>query len=402
MKPTREEIFHLLDSYTSGQISPGEELLLFEWLANGEETMALRDYIFEDLRHNRTVQHARDIDWLAMYRRIMGPHQNEHQEDGVTDRPPAAKKKLRYLTAFKLVAAVIVLAIGISVCFKWIKNQEQPIHIVDSVANDIAAPSVVKSVLTLSDGQKIQLGSAPSGLLATQGQIQIVKDQTDGISYAGTSKIVSNNQLTVPKGSLPVKLVLSDGSKIWLNVGSSLRYPTAFVGHERKVELEGEAYFEIAHNASKPFIVQKGDISVRVLGTHFDVNGYEDERVAKVTLLEGSVKVLKGNNEVTIKPGEQARITNKIKVAQGVDLDEVMAWRAGKFKFGQQADIGGIMRQISKWYNVDIQYEGKAKTQFWGVISRKATVSEVLKILEATGGVKFNLDGNTITVRPGK
>lgn len=401
MNLTREEIFHLLDAYTSKEITPAEEQLLFHWLSDNSESDELREYIKGAWEQNRSSQETQRVDWQAMYQRIVEVNEKDTERYYAEDNDNATiKNKLRFLSSFSVAAAVIAVAIGLTVYFKDIRTAGKQIQIANSIAKDIAAPTSVKSILTLSNGQTIQLGNASSGILAVQDNIRIVKDASDGISYAGNSSTVTYNQLDVPNGSLPVKLVLSDGSKIWLNVGSSLRYPTAFVGKERKVELKGEAYFEIAHNASMPFIVQKGDMDVRVLGTHFDVSSYDDDAIAKITLLEGSVKVFKGSNEVTIKPGQQACVTDKIKVKDDVDLDEVMAWKAGKFKFGQDADIESIMRQISKWYNVNVRYEGKVDAHFWGVVSRSANVSEVLKILEATGGVKFSLEENTITVRP--
>lgn len=404
MNLSKEEIFHLLDAYTSRDITPGEEQLLYQWLSEADQAGELREYMKMDWEQNAASPEVRRVDWQAMYQRVMESHEGNIQnvEAKVSDHAPD-KKGLRFLSFFRIAAAaLIIIAIGLTLYVKYIKTTGKQIQVARNLSKDIAAPTSVKSILTLSNGQTIQLGSSPSGVLAVQDNIKIVKNANDGISYDGNSSTVTYNQLYVPNGSLPVKLVLSDGSMIWLNVGSSLRYPTAFVGKERKVELKGEAYFEIAHNAAMPFTVQKGDMEVRVLGTHFDVNGYDDQAVAKVTLLKGAVKVFKGDHEVVIRPGQQALVTDKIKVADDVDLDEVMAWRTGKFKFTEDANIESVMQQISKWYNVNIHYEGKVNTHFWGIISRSANVSEVLKILEATGGVQFSLDGNTITVRPVK
>jgi ferric-dicitrate binding protein FerR (iron transport regulator) len=225
------------------------------------------------------------------------------------------------------------------------------------------------------------------------------------VTYAGnTAEAVGYNTFTIPRGSKPLSLTLSDGSRVWLNVGSSLTYPTAFTGKERRVTITGEAYFEVAHNAAMPFRVQHDDITISVLGTHFNVNTYEDETAERITLLEGSVLVSKKNASKLLEPGQQASIShdevNNIKVAGGVDLDEVMAWRDGKFRFGESMDIGTIMRQISRWYDVDIEYKGSVKQRFWGSISKSVNVSQVLKILEATGGVKFTVEGNKIIVTP--
>ena len=242
-------------------------------------------------------------------------------------------------------------------------------------------------------------------MIAHQGNVRIIKKPNGEISYTGNAaKEVTYNTLNVPRGSKPLGLTLSDGSQVWLNVGSSLTYPTAFTGKERKVRITGEAYFEIAHNANMPFIVQHNDVMVSVLGTHFNVNTYEDEADERITLLQGLVQVSKNSLSQLLKPGQQAKInhneTNEIKVLDDVNVDEVMAWKEGKFKFGENTDIGTIMRQISRWYDVDIVYKGSINQRFWGSISKDVNVSRVLKILEATGGVKFKVEGNKIIVMP--
>ncbi|MEO8415455.1 MAG: FecR domain-containing protein, partial [Ginsengibacter sp.] len=250
------------------------------------------------------------------------------------------------------------------------------------------------------------IDSSGNGTLAVQGNVKIIKQSTGKISYAGTENgEVSYNTLSVPRGSKPLSLTLSDGSQVWINVGSSLTYPTAFTGNERRVKISGEAYFEVAHNAGKPFVVQHDGVTVSVLGTHFNVNTYEDETDERITLLEGSVRVDKSSVSHLLKPGQQARINNNnnndIKVMNDVNIDEVMAWKNGKFIFDENMDIAAIMRQVSRWYNVDIEYEGTITQRFWGSISKDVNVSQVLKILEATGGVKFKVEGNKIIVMAG-
>jgi ferric-dicitrate binding protein FerR (iron transport regulator) len=238
-----------------------------------------------------------------------------------------------------------------------------------------------------------------------QGKVKIIQQSTGAISYSGnTAGAISYNTLSVPNGSKPIHLMLSDGSQVWINVGSSLTYPTAFTGNERKVKITGEAYFEVVHNEKIPFIVQNGDLQVKDLGTHFNVNTYQDETSARITLLEGSVRVLRNSTSELLKPGQQASISNNsnsnIRVLNDVNIDEVVAWKNGKFMFDNNTDIGAIMRQISRWYNVDIEYQGNISQRFWGSISKNVNVSQVLKILEATGEVKFKIEGNKIFVIP--
>jgi ferric-dicitrate binding protein FerR (iron transport regulator) len=198
-------------------------------------------------------------------------------------------------------------------------------------------------------------------------------------------------------------MTLSDGSRVWLNAGSSITYPVAFVGNERKVQINGEGYFEVAHNADKPFVVSKGDVSVTVLGTHFNVNAYDDESDVRVTLLEGSVevksKVGSGKSKV-IKPGEQAKVISngQLTISKDVDLDEVMAWKNQQFIF-ERLDLASIMRQLSRWYDIEVNYEGKMPSnKFSGIISRTRNISAVLEMLKGTGDLQFKVDGKIVTV----
>jgi len=197
-------------------------------------------------------------------------------------------------------------------------------------------------------------------------------------------------------------LTLSDGSKVWLNAASSLRYPASFVGNERKVELTGEGYFEVAKNASMPFKVNvAGKGEVEVLGTYFNINSYADEATINTTLLEGKVKVSALNNQQTLSPGQQAQIAGdgQINLNKNVNVEAVMAWKNGKFIF-ENADIKSVMRQVEKWYDVEIVFNGNITTEeFVGIISRNVNVSQILKMLEKTGTVKFEIEGKRIIVK---
>ncbi|MEP6683603.1 MAG: FecR domain-containing protein [Parafilimonas sp.] len=298
-------------------------------------------------------------------------------------------------------AAIVLLIAGIYVL------KVQPAHTKKIIAakpvykNDVAPPAKNKAVLTLADGSTIDVESAGNGEFAKQGNTHIVK-QADGIiAYKGSNeeKIVYNT-LTVPKGSKPLKLKLADGTDVWLNVASSITYPTAFSGNERKVVITGEAYFEVAHNAAMPFIVTQAnkDLEVRVLGTHFNVNTYDDESSMNVTLLEGSVNVTSNQNKMLLSPGQQAQASNNgIKKINNANLDEVMAWKNGTFHF-EGADIKSIMRQVEKWYNVDVVYNDNINYSFVANISRDVNVSQLLNILQLTDLVHFKIEGNKITV----
>lgn len=312
-----------------------------------------------------------------------------------------------YKRPFFRIAVAAMLVLGTTgAYFLFFKSKpETTIAVIKQqpLTNDVAAPASNKAILTLDDGTTIVLDSASNGSLAQQGNATVAKLNDGKITYnagAGNNNEVHYNTLKVPKGSKPVQLVLADGSLVWLNVASSITYPTAFAGKERKVEIMGEVYFEVAHNEAMPFKVKHNDVEVQVLGTHFNMNTYDDENSLKVTLLEGAVNVdQSGKWSMSIKPGQQAEVfqQEKIKLNKNVDIDEVMAWKNGWFNFNS-LQVMDIMRQIEKWYDVDVNYEGKpGQKHFSGVVSRDNNVSEVLKIMEQAG-IKFKIEGKKITV----
>ena len=302
------------------------------------------------------------------------------------------------------VAASILLVVGLSTYFIFF-NKSRPTEIAKTPPQDVKAPASNRAMITLADGKTVYLDSAANGELAMQNNVKVVKTADGQIVYEGSSLTTHDspltfNTLTNRRGSKVIDMTLADGSRVWLNAGSSITYPVAFVSNERKISISGEAYFEVSHDASKPFIVSKGETSVQVLGTHFNVNAYDDETDIKITLLEGSVKVSNGSSSGLLKPGQQAQISSELKIINGVDVDEIIAWKNGKFQFGEKADIGTIMRQIARWYDVDVEYKGTFTKHFGGTISREVNVSQVLKVLETTGDVKCNVEGRKVTVMP--
>jgi transmembrane sensor len=263
------------------------------------------------------------------------------------------------------------------------------------------APGQTGAILTLATGKKILLDSTGNGSVAQQGNVSVIKKNGELVySDDGKNTEAVYNTMTTPKGR-QFNLVLADGSKVWLNAASSITYPTAFTGKDRKVTITGEAYFEITHNSSMPFIVQKGNTVVQVLGTHFNVNAYDDESMVSITLLEGLVNVKSGNYNSIIKPGQQAQSAQggKITIYSNVDIDNVMAWKNGRIKF-QGADIATVMRQISRWYDVEIVYNKKLDDLFYAEIPRSTMLSDVLKALEITKKVQFRIEGRKVIVIP--
>jgi ferric-dicitrate binding protein FerR (iron transport regulator) len=320
----------------------------------------------------------------------------------------------RVIRLWKWVAAAcIVLVTGYGL---WVTSERKATRQQGNEAtaiHDVPAPKETRAVITLADGSKVYLDSANNGTIAQQSSVNVIKTADGKIVYSPDHQItgspITYNTLSNPRGSKVIDMTLSDGSHVWLNAGSSVTYPVAFIGKERKVEITGEAYFEVAHDASKPFIVSKGETSITVLGTHFNVNAYDDEDALRVTLLEGSVKVSNGSpdRQITksqiLKPGQQAVVKSVSPdhiITTSPDIDEVMAWKNGRFQFGEKVDVETIMRQIARWYDVDVEYKGDVTQHFGGSISREVNISQVLKVMEATGGVKFKVEGKKVTVMP--
>ncbi|MGF7079298.1 FecR family protein [Mucilaginibacter sp. UYCu711] len=297
------------------------------------------------------------------------------------------------------VAAAILFSLGIGSYYYSIKP-DQP-SVAQLQINDIA-PGGNKAVLTLANGQQIVLTNAKNGQLAVQGNSEITKTADGDIVYQQTKGQTALATLTYNTVSTPVggqyHLTLADGTNVWLNAASSIKFPSAFTGNERKVEITGEAYFEVAHNAAKPFRVQSNQQVVEVLGTHFNVNSYADENATKTTLLEGSVKVTGSNGFKLIKPGQQAVLSgNNLSIAQA-DVEEAVAWKNGYFRFNDEK-IESVMRKLSRWYNIAVTFEGKTSDEgFNGKISRYKNISQALKMLEKTKAVHFKVEGRRVTV----
>ncbi len=281
-------------------------------------------------------------------------------------------------------------------------------------------PGDNRAILTLDDGEKIMLNDAKIGTLAKEGQTAITKTDEGQIAYhtQQSPNVVSNkadallyNTLSTPQGG-QYQVQLPDGTHVWLNALSSIRFPSTFAGEERVVEITGEVYFEVAkvtRDAKRvPFRVVAGDQTIEVLGTRFNVNSYNDEEMTETTLLEGSIKINMGKDkkrEILLKPGQQIRIAHdkqKGKVGypftiEGVDTRAIVSWKDGYFSFDNMG-LTDLMRQISRWYDIEVVYETPVKEyEFMGKIERSAKLSKVLKILEL-GGVHFRIEGNKIIV----
>jgi len=393
----------LLESFFLNEVTLLERKQIVSWLLNPDNDASVRLWMIEHwdlVSHSNFVGDVAEPDAEALWLNIQQKIKQESIAQQGVEKP--FRRFHFHIRQWMAVAAVLLVMLAAAYFF-WEPLQQKSLSSTlvktDTLKGDIAPPAANIAILTLADGTKIYLDSIGNGTLAQQDGIAITKQDDGQIVYSGNaSDGVAFNTLSLPKGSKPFRITLSDGSNVWLNAASSITYPTAFSGTERKVNMIGEAYFEVAKNDTKPFIVTNNQMSIKVLGTHFNVNTYEDEQTGKVTLLEGLVVVEQGNKTKGLTPGQQALVMGeKIKVIEGIDSEEVMAWKNGLFYFNG-ADINAIMRQIEKYYDVEVEYHDDVNYLFVAKISRQVNVSEFLKILELTNLIHFKIEGRKIIV----
>ena len=405
---------YLFDNYVHFKCTAEEEEELMALLAQSENEAAVQALIDETIKNTGVEMRMPDQVAASILQNIL------QKEKGIV--VPLKSKKIHFGMWMRVAAAAVVLfAIASYWFFDKKDNSEKGKAIAVSEKPASILPGGSHAVLTMSDGSTIVLDSMQNGTLQ-HGSAKINKQGGlliyNALASSQSNKKVLYNTLSTPRGG-QYQVVLPDGSKVWLNAESSLHFPTAFTGNQREVTLTGEAYFEVApltpsrkdplgkgRQGKVPFIVSVASTSedgrgmrIEVLGTHFNVNAYSDENAIKTSLLEGSVKIIKDNKSKLLKPGNQAVLNkkqDKIDITD-VDMNEVMAWKNGLFQF-EGADITTIMREIGRWYNVEIVYSGKVPTRiFEGKISRNAELSEVLRILELSK-VKFSVVGRKIIV----
>ncbi len=391
----RNRLEELLAAYTQNKINAPEFEELCELLKEEKSDAELKELLQNEWKETPFVaMDQQKLDGIL------------HEVLSSRSENPAPVHRIHFLRINRWwAAASIILLLGAGAYFMLRNKADQHPELAKNQPSksrqDINAPSINKATITLINGQTVTLDSVQNGLVAQQNNMQLVK-LTDGqVTYRkagdGVSTEVQYNTLTNPRGSTVIDLTLSDGTRVWLNAGSSLTYPVVFAGTERKVTITGEAYFEVAHNAAMPFKVKRNEWEVQVLGTHFNVNTYDDESATKVTLLEGSVKVSNPYESQIIQPGQQAQVASGIKLINRVDIDAVMAWKNGQFVLSG-TDIKTLMRQVSRWYDVDVVYnEELTKRAFGGSIDRNIALSRVIQAL-GENGVKCKLENHTITV----
>lgn len=306
-------------------------------------------------------------------------------------------------TAIAAAIALLVVS-GAAYFLLRVRQPLPPAAIVQT--QPVISPGGNRAMLTLADGTQIPLDNAQNGTLAQQGNALIIKSDSGRLTYthhtATSTAVVHYNTLRTPAGG-QYQLELPDGTRVWLNAASSLKYPTTFTGRDRTVHLTGEAYFEVARNASLPFRVNAGkNMNVDVLGTSFNIMAYEEEDLIKTTLLEGAVRVTGNGIAKRLNPGQGSSLNKhngSLEVLDHVNIEAAVAWKNGSFQF-EGNDIQSVMRQIARWYDVEVIYKANIPAHFRGSIPRNAQVSQVLHMLEQTGEVHFEIHGKQIIVSP--
>lgn len=379
-------IAYLIAGYIRSTLSDKEKDELDNWITQSDANMEL----FAELTDKNNIEAALEE---------RGSYNSEAaiarlKEKITTEKPTARRRTIRMMYA---VAAAVSILLVLFIVSRY-SHTGAPAKII--AARQDVPPGTDKAVLTTGDGRHITLDSAVSGHILPAGGTQVT-DSAATLYYTGAADIPEWHTLTTPRGG-QYRLQLPDGSLVWLNAESSIHFPTAFTGRERRVAITGEAYLEVAKDASKKFIVITGRTATEVLGTHFNINAYEESNGISVTLEEGnvSVKDTTNNNNILLKPGTQAVWNNDtFTLNEKVNMEEVLAWKNGWFYF-KETSIKNIMQQVSRWYNVDVRYEGKINYHFNADIERNVSVSKLLELLEATGRVHFEIKDNTIFVKP--
>ena len=386
----------LLDNYMANTLTQEEEKEFFDLLASDSFDREIKQYFLREYYRrdkNRTLGDEQS-------ERILGQIIASNKEVSLSS------KAYFNLSRISWAAAVIIITSGI-ILFYTLSNSRNNHNVVAKVQshkykNDVL-PGSNGALLKLADGSLVVLDSTGSKTPIRQGNTEVFQNK-GGLNYVNKGKKeeqnVVYNTVATPRGR-QFQLQLEDGTQVWLNAASSINFPVVFSGNERDVSITGEVYFEVAKNKHKPFRVSVNGTTVEVLGTHFNINSYGDDGIIKTTLLEGSVKISKSNDEKILKPGEQAQVSEQgtLTTTKDVNLNEIVAWKNNLFSFNN-IDIKQLMKQLSRWYDVDVAYAGNINNSvtFNGDISRMVNLSTVLKMLESTGEVSFTVENKKIMV----
>jgi ferric-dicitrate binding protein FerR (iron transport regulator) len=370
-------VAYLIAGYIHKTLTPAEQHELDEWVGASERNIELFEELTDEANLAQLLQWRQNLDTEASLQRLK------------SRLPKRRSRGWSLAIAASLLAAV---AIGSYLFFRSPQRTATA-----PVAAVTQLPSVARGTvrLTTGNGQSLTLTDAADGKLDAISEATVIKEQ-GALAYEATGEPPVYHTLATGAGS-QYRLALPDGTLVWLNAGSSLRFPTAFSGDERRVELSGEAYFEVAKDAAKPFRVQSGHTTTEVLGTHFNVRAYAGENGVTTTLLEGSVKVFNNVLAQQLKPGQQARIneeTIELALANG---EEAIGWKNGRFVF-HKTPVAAVLQELERWYGMPIENKEGSQKHLTASFSRSLPLPKVLRLLEATGDVQFRTTGNEIRV----
>ncbi len=384
-------IAYLIAGFIRNTITDKEHQELDDWVNATDKNMLL----FEELTDEKNLE--ANLAWMDQTK--SEESFKKLQESGSFKK----QTKTFRLKPIWIAAASVILLAGALFIYRNSTNKtglDNDMAIMDTT---ILQPGGNRATLTLSDGSVIDLTRAKNGLVASENESDIIKTSDGQLVYEGNnlpSEISAINKLSTPVGG-QFQVKLPDGTKVWLNAATTLRYPARFPANERTVEIDGEAYFEVAKNNKQPFRVVLSDNStVNVIGTHFNVMAYGNENAKDVTLLEGSVLVRSNNKTETLQPGMQAKITaNTLTKKDEIDTEQIIGWKNGLFVF-HDATIQSIMRQVERWYDAKVVFKGETKQLFNATISRREPLSKLLRLLELNGYVHFKIENKIIYVLP--
>ncbi|QEC42126.1 FecR family protein [Pseudobacter ginsenosidimutans] len=386
---TKNEIIAILQKHRKGEKLTAEESVRFNELVTNQELTP--DALYELLLVEDQVQTYDADRWEPVLTKVFNV---DKFEERIESAPVV--HRVHFLRKWWAAASIIVLLSA--VVYFYLKpsklNQDKGIANTDSIE---IQPGKTGAILTLADGSRVSLDSIQNGEIALQGGVR-AKVVNGALMYEGQGQEMLYNTMSTPKGR-QFQVTLPDGTGVWLNAASSIRYPTSFTGAERKVEITGEVYFEVKKDI-RPFIVSADNrAEVTVLGTSFNVNSYSNETEIRATLLEGAVQVSKGAQSVIIKPGEQAVVQQTISITKGVALEKVMAWKAGLFNF-EDVSLGEAMRQLERWYDIEVIYEKDIPNiELEGEMSKDITLNGLMNVLKELG-VRYKLEGRKLTILP--
>ena len=391
--PIPSHIKRIVDRYLSGETTPEERVILDEWYQSFDD-----QYAEVTAELDESPEQLRDRMHLRLLEAMNG-----------AEVVPVSARRFSWIRVAAALLLLLGLGLGIRMIWFDIDTVAVPPTTVRADVRPLT-PGTDRAWLRLADGSVVYLDSTAPGLLASEAGMRLEKKADGSIVYVSGQDVVSPadtmvfNEISTPRGG-QYQVILSDGTHVWLNAETTLRFPVVFRGADRRVDLSGEAYFEVAKDQHRPFRVMTTGSLVEVFGTHFNVNAYADEAAVRTTLLEGRVGVrpsagTSGTNLRMLSPGEQAAVKpdGSVKIDDQADTEEAIAWKNGRFHFNS-ADIRSIMRQIARWYDAEVVFNGDPELHFTGQITRRDDVSRVLQMLELTGEVRFRIEGRRIYVK---